>query len=588
MTSSDRTHPASPAGDVVVRNPYRVLGLPGEARWSEIRSAAERLLDAPDPSGETTPWDLSWLDPLPRTEADVERALTRLADPNLRLRDRLFWFHERVAETAVYELTPATIRNALEGWSATSQPLARHDAAVVALIAAIALDPAVEKSAIWRRAVEEWEEALTLEAYWLDVLRLEMEGGFEDPASLADVREIRERGTRLVTEPLLGYAREAVIAEDLPRAARILAVLRETLPEEVFENRCGDLAEHVWGSFDADWSPDARKEPLEPTDDSTSRAGAIDTQNPALWDFAADEEEAPAEPGETEAHEAMARMDEPGPSEGGAEPDEPGPSEPPEPESSEPPAGPDEPAVVVPPPATPSEPPPTPSEPPPTPDAATAPDEAPPGASPATEPSSEAPDTAPVDERPAASDEPGPAPARTRPRTDDRVSRWRRRPGPLPLIAAVVALVVVTLAALLPRLRSGAEAGATPADATVRRDVERRMDTIDAALAEALVDRVEIDEEIGLLRESVEGYQTLVDDYERRMARRLPADREAYRRVVGLRDDARRRLEAALADRRAVEERIDRIERIGSDLIAEWNAVGDSDAGDTERLPSPR
>lgn len=580
MTSTDNDL-ASPASDAIVRNPYRVLGLPGDATWAEIRSAADRLLEDPEPEKQTTPWDLAWLGPPPRRPADVERALARLADSRRRLPDRLFWFHERFAESAVSELTPATIRNAMEGWSATSQPVARHDAAVVALIAAIALDPRVEKSEIWQRALEEWEEVLQQEPYWIEVLRLEMEGGFENPASLAELREIREQGLHLVSEPLLAHAREAVIAEDLPRAARTLTVLREVLSEEEFSTHCSELAEHVWDGFDEAWSPDASAKPQAPTDDPAPREPSFDTQNPALWDFAAEEAGKPVEPViEPRQREAGSRG--PGPE---------------RPATPKPPRAPEPPRATEPPRALePEEGEAAPVRPAPPSDGDVRGDD-PADAVSTTEPdrSAEETDTAVTEVPPVAdSDPPTPAPA-DRASTEEPARPIREagarggapRFGTPSLLAAAVAfLVVVTAAALVPRFRSSTEAGASPPDSILRGIVEGRMETIDAALAEALVDRTEIDEDVDLLRESVEGYQTLVEDYERRMARQLPADRGAYRRVVGLREEAWARLDSVLFDRRALQERIGRLERIGSDLIAEWNAVGRS-GSETERLPSP-
>ena len=600
MTSSHESHPATPASVTVVRNPYRVLGLPGEASWERIRASAERLLELPEPEKESTPWDLPWLSEVPRTEADVERALTRLGDPDHRIRARLFWFHERVAETAVHELTPSTIRNALEGWSATSQPLARHDAAVVALLGAITLDPEIQKSSLWRRALEEWEEVLDLEAYWMDVLRIEMQGGFEHPASLADVREVRERGIRLVVEPLLGVARQAVVEDELPRAARTLAVLREALPEDVFKTCCGDLAEHVWGSFDADWSPSG--EPPETPERKAPKAASIDTQNPGLWDFATEETGGDAEVAATGTGEPKepADLSEPVESAGTVDPARPVDSVEPvdstesvesiEPVDSAESVEPIEPADST---ELPSDSPPADAVEPAAPPRPTDPSPA--------ENTPEPPETlepAPAverEERPVPTDEsvakePSPVAAAST-SSDSRADRWATRYGDsarrISLVAAVASLVLVATAVLLPRLRSGGEAGATPAQTSIRAEVERRMDTIDAALAHALVERAEMDVEIGLLREAVEGYQVLVDDYERRMARRLPADREAYRRVVALRDEARERLDAALADRRALQDRIERLERISSGLIDEWNAAGASDTEATERLPSP-
>src|SRR5688500_3433271 len=101
-------------------NPYRVLGLPGEAAWPEIARAAERIRGLVSWGAYQTPWDLPWLlHPVRREPAHVDAALTRLADVDLRLRERLFWFHERDAEDAVAYLTPASIRDAMEGWAAT-------------------------------------------------------------------------------------------------------------------------------------------------------------------------------------------------------------------------------------------------------------------------------------------------------------------------------------------------------------------------------------------------------------------------------------------------------------------------------------
>lgn len=566
MTSRDGPEPASPASEPVVRNPYRVLGLSGDATWPEIRAAAARILDEPEPERHATAWDLPWLGAVPRSPAEVERALARLGDPHTRLRSRVFWFHERVAESAVYELQPSTIRNALEGWSSTALEVARHDAAVVALIAAITLDPDVRSSALWQRALREWNEALDLEAYWMDVLRVEMEGGFESPASLAEVRDLRDRASEMVSEPLLVYAREAVIAEEIPRAARTLAVLREVLSREAFTARCGDLAEHVWGSFDADWTPRPVVAPDEPAPEPVrDDEPLVHTQNPGLWDL----------DDEAEAEDLSAARDllpeEPAPA---PERDDAGPT----PEEAAP-----EPAIEARAPEPDSEP------------ATPEPDsELPPPEPPTVEPR-----VAEAPERDAAEPSPRAAPLRspdaeeadgTRPPRPDpaprpRDRRARRRVRPAVAAAAVAAAVLASV--FLPRFRPETEAGAAPADRVLRVDIENRMDMIDGLLAEALIDRHRSSVEIDVLEESLDGYQTLVDDYERRMARRLPADRTAYRRVVGLRDEAKAELDRAVEGRAGIEARIGRLRDLAAGLVEEWNAASVPAGAASDREPSP-
>lgn len=222
----------------VLRNAYRVLGLPGEAGWAAIRAAAAE-------EARETGWDLPWLGPLPRPAAERGLALNRLLGPHQRLRERLFWFHDGSAEDAVRGLEPDLLSSALEGWAEASSVTGRHDAALVALLAAMTLDPEVEDAALWQTALERWQAVLTAEEYWLAVIRVEAEGGFEIPAPFAEIYECRENALGLVAGIPAAIARAAMLEEDHAAARRAIDVLRAALPEEVHAPLIGDLASHL-------------------------------------------------------------------------------------------------------------------------------------------------------------------------------------------------------------------------------------------------------------------------------------------------------------------------------------------------------
>ncbi|HUP01511.1 MAG TPA: hypothetical protein VM737_08330 [Gemmatimonadota bacterium] len=226
-----------PGSERILRNAYRLLGLPGEADWAAICAAAERE--------EETGWDLRWLGPVPRTRADRGLALNRLLDPHQRLRDRLFWFHEAVAEGAVRDLDPRLLRNAMEGWASTSLVTARHDAALVALLAAMTLDSEMADGSLWGSVLDRWRAVIESEEYWVAVIRVEKEGGFGVPAPFGEIYEVREKALEMVAAIPAGIFRAAVLEGDLDAARRAAAILREGLPEESFASLIGDLAERL-------------------------------------------------------------------------------------------------------------------------------------------------------------------------------------------------------------------------------------------------------------------------------------------------------------------------------------------------------
>lgn len=622
--------------DPIRHNPYRTLGLPGEAAWSEIRTTAERLLASPEPGDHTTPWDLPWLGGLARTPASIERALRRLADPRQRLADRLLWFYERVSEMAVQELMPATIRNAIEGWSATSQPLARHDGAFVATLGALALDPEVEDRSLWERAFREWNDALYMERYWMEVLRLETGGGFETPASLFDVRETRNSGPALVATPLLVVAHRAVAEGSLARAARSLEVLREALLDDLFEELCGGLASVVSGALDVSWDPSpARRrepapersepgtsepepaprpesapepEPIPQHDPAVADAASIPQHDPAVVEpepipqpepAAADREPIPqhdpvvSDPESSDTALDSGRSKEPFgppapesvvlevqnvslwdvPEESDAVPDEAAAP----PIEAEEEAGEPEPVVEARPSGTDLE----------VPDSdlhepEAVPAEEPdlveeeldePEATPAAEPDAPRPG---VGSRVSGAVRRGLRENATRfaivPRTVADAASAISRAAPVSraaIVAAVVGLAgagtVVGLIGATFRGNPDLDGGAGVTGA--RPIVEEAIPT-GGSLAKAIADRVLLEQEVAIVQDAIDGYQILVDDYERRIESRLSVDRLAYRRILGLRNTMAARRDSLLVEQDRLGERIDRLSGIATESRA--------------------
>ncbi|MFN2420628.1 MAG: hypothetical protein ABR527_04535 [Gemmatimonadota bacterium] len=247
------TATSSIASDPFRDNPYRVLALPGEAAWLEIARAAERIRGLTSWGAYRTPWDLPWLlHPVRREPAHVDAALARLSNVDLRLRDRLFWFHERDAENAVAYLTPASIRDAIEGWAATTVGVTRHDAAVVALLAALALDSRVEDPSLWRRMLGEWRSAVERDEYWLAILMIEADGGFDPPASLDALNDLREGALPSVASVVIARAHAAWAGGDAAAPTRALAVLRDELPAAMVESLREELRQHAERPTEAD------------------------------------------------------------------------------------------------------------------------------------------------------------------------------------------------------------------------------------------------------------------------------------------------------------------------------------------------
>jgi hypothetical protein len=533
-----------PVENPISLNSYRILGLPGEVSEPEILEAADRACRPDGMGAYATSWDIPWLGPPERTSDTVQRAVERLGDPVHRLHDRLFWFHEQDAEDAVAYLTPATLSNAAESWASTTMPLASHDAAVVALLTVLTLDQEVHDAPRWRSALERWKAVLEAEDYWLATMQIEMEGGFENAASLGEIREIRESSLALVAGVVLDQARSAITEKDLATAGRALVVLQDALDEPLFEEVCAEMAGVVWGQFDAKWSRELEE-----------RQKIEESQKAEDWEAT------------IESAAAMSRGEPPSPRE--------------EEEEKQVPAGSNE--VVVEPEETPVEV----SEPL---DTDGLPEAAPAKASEATveesgedheiepvetdppgsemEPDEEVGEPVTEDEEPTGAHTPEAIPKEpeedeivplhespSRSTLTDQLRRLRHsRPVTGTAAAAVISLLLVTLVSGVGSKRS------TGPPAEVAPVAQSAPVPEDPAVIRLRVRHEALLSEIHYLEDAIEGYRQLVDDYHFRMENRLTVNEADYQRVLNLHNQ----LVAQLTD--TVEER----DRVAARLESLW------------------
>ena len=202
-------------------NAYRVLRIPVGASAADINKAAARMRRAEPEILKTSGIDVPALGEVPRCDADIYAALDRLANPAQRLTDRLLWFCQLPMPGSGPHI-------------ASAMDPAGHDNALRAVIDAMqgGLDDA--GLAGWVKALRAWHAVISDDDYWFLTLINEDHGGFEPPATTAEVDAVRAGAVRTAAEPLIAAARAiGVGAEDRDTARRVLLALsslRDTGP----------------------------------------------------------------------------------------------------------------------------------------------------------------------------------------------------------------------------------------------------------------------------------------------------------------------------------------------------------------------
>jgi hypothetical protein len=209
--------------DGLKTNAYRCLRLSANATVSEIHKAAASMRrDAALGVADTTVADVPDLGQIPRTERDIRSALGRLANPEQRLKDRLFWFHG-----------PPEFRDAEAHARPTddldqSQKIARgHDEALGRLFAAFKAGVDEPGLLCWIQTLRSWHQVVTDDDYWALTLVLEERGAFEPAALPSEVDALRDDAVRLAAEVLVIEGRDALARNDAAIVRRILGALGE-------------------------------------------------------------------------------------------------------------------------------------------------------------------------------------------------------------------------------------------------------------------------------------------------------------------------------------------------------------------------
>jgi len=225
----------------LARNAYRSLGLPGDASQADVRGALATWRRATKLQlTKQCAWDLPWLGTISRAEADINDALGRIRDPARRLRERLFWFHE--GGEVVGDISPDSINSVARGWASAPRLAARHDAAVLRLLAATCLDPEVEDQSRWLQVLREWHEVVTSEDYWTALVKAESQGEFEPAATLEEIGSLRAEAMKLVAGVLGTIAKDALSHGELGTCRNALEVLRSaSLPADVLSELESDI-----------------------------------------------------------------------------------------------------------------------------------------------------------------------------------------------------------------------------------------------------------------------------------------------------------------------------------------------------------
>jgi len=187
---------------------------------SEVHKAAASMMRAAKlGQARTTETDIPALGNVARTEADIRTAVGRLSNPALRLRDRLFWFHQpplvekRAAPTFTTEAIP-------------TEKIARsHDDALRCLLTAFEATLDDAGVSVWSRALRAWHQTVSDDDYWSLSLNLEEQGSFEPVALLSDLDDLRDDALRLAADGLIVAGREALTRNDASTVRRILVTL---------------------------------------------------------------------------------------------------------------------------------------------------------------------------------------------------------------------------------------------------------------------------------------------------------------------------------------------------------------------------
>lgn len=236
----------------LARNPFRVIGLPGNASQSDIYKAINaRRAESKLRLSRLTPWDFPLLGPVIRDEGTIQEAVGQLTDPVSRCRARLFWFS---GEESVEQVSAESAEILAEKWSADHHPLGRHDAALLYWLLALAHPSSKTQSNYWAKALRQWSEAIGSPDFWPTISAAEINGQFDRVDSDA-IEAVRAAAPGAVAEAIAGAANDALVAGEIEKCSRLLKHLTDGwAPDEVdrrlYDEVLGPLEDRIIAQCD--------------------------------------------------------------------------------------------------------------------------------------------------------------------------------------------------------------------------------------------------------------------------------------------------------------------------------------------------
>jgi hypothetical protein len=201
------------------QNAYRVLGLTAGADQAAIDQAARMMRLLGDDTPPPTANDAAWLGDVKRTPKDVERAVMRLATPEMRVRERIWW----------YCAQPPARPDGVSGNGAGPDE-EQHDRLLTRLARLM-------QGSLGRMEVQEWREVIThfstlgASPGYAEYLRAaERFGEFEKGARPEELTDAQSGMVDEIAAALVLRGDEALDQPDVALLGRVLQVLAE-MPE---------------------------------------------------------------------------------------------------------------------------------------------------------------------------------------------------------------------------------------------------------------------------------------------------------------------------------------------------------------------
>jgi hypothetical protein len=207
---------------LITENSFRVLGVPSSASRRELLdadAAFRRTLKLG--VARTTGWDLPWLGNMERTEATLQNAAGRLAEPEKRLIDRMFWFGPDAKELVNFD---SEVR--LNASSSQESSELDHDMALLMLAQAASKDPLFLDLPRWQAAIVAWIRVTSSDDYWTSLIKQDDAGDFEPPANNTDLSAVRHRANELAFSVVAEAARAQVASGNEAVVSRIITLIR--------------------------------------------------------------------------------------------------------------------------------------------------------------------------------------------------------------------------------------------------------------------------------------------------------------------------------------------------------------------------